>query len=58
MPPVADVELVDSTGAGDAFDAAYVHARLTGADPPAAAAAGNALAAATLGHRGAIARPG
>lgn len=58
VPPVADVEIVDSTGAGDAFDAAYLHARLTGADPPAAAAAGNALAGATLGHRGAIARPG
>jgi len=58
VPPVADVEIVDSTGAGDAFDAAYLHARLTGADLPAAAAAGNALAAATLGHRGAIARPG
>jgi 2-dehydro-3-deoxygluconokinase len=55
VPAVADVEIVDSTGAGDAFDAAYLHARLTGSDPPAAAAAGNALAAATLGHRGAIA---
>lgn len=56
VPPVADVEVVDSTGAGDAFDAAYIYARVTGAEPPAAAAAGNALAAATLGHRGAIAR--
>jgi 2-dehydro-3-deoxygluconokinase len=52
---LADVEIVDSTGAGDAFNAAYLHARVTGEDPPAAAAAGNALAAATLGHRGAIA---
>jgi 2-dehydro-3-deoxygluconokinase len=58
VPAVADVEIVDSTGAGDAFDAAYLHARITGSDPPAAAAAGNALAAATLGHRGAIARAG
>jgi 2-dehydro-3-deoxygluconokinase len=56
VAPVADVEIVDSTGAGDAFDAAYLHARMTGAEPPAAAAAGNALAAATLRHRGAIAR--
>jgi 2-dehydro-3-deoxygluconokinase len=55
---VPDVDIVDSTGAGDAFDAAYLYARLTGSDPPAAAAAGNALAAATLGHRGAIARSG
>jgi 2-dehydro-3-deoxygluconokinase len=58
VPALADVEIVDSTGAGDAFDAAYLHARLTGRDPPAAAAAGNALAARTLGHRGAIARHG
>jgi 2-dehydro-3-deoxygluconokinase len=56
VAPVADVEIVDSTGAGDTFDAAYLHARMTGAEPPAAAAAGNALAAATLRHRGAIAR--
>jgi 2-dehydro-3-deoxygluconokinase len=55
VPAVADVAIVDSTGAGDAFNAAYLHARVTGDDPPAAAAAGNALAAATLGHRGAIA---
>jgi 2-dehydro-3-deoxygluconokinase len=55
VPAQSGVEIVDSTGAGDAFDAAYLHARLTGEDPPAAAAAGNALAAATLGHRGAIA---
>jgi 2-dehydro-3-deoxygluconokinase len=58
VPAVSDVDIVDSTGAGDAFDAAYLHARLTGHDPPAAADAGNALAAATLGHRGAIARRG
>jgi 2-dehydro-3-deoxygluconokinase len=58
VPALPDVDIVDSTGAGDAFNAAYRHARIAGSDPPAAAAAGNALAAATLGHRGAIARAG
>jgi 2-dehydro-3-deoxygluconokinase len=58
VPALPDVDIVDSTGAGDAFNAAYLHARIAGSDPPAAAAAGNALAAATLGHRGAIARAG
>jgi 2-dehydro-3-deoxygluconokinase len=55
VPPAADVEVVDTTGAGDAFDAAYLHARIAGLDPAAAARDGNELAAVMLGHRGAIA---
>jgi 2-dehydro-3-deoxygluconokinase len=55
IAPEAEVEIVDTTGAGDAFDAGYLHARVAGLEPPAAAREGNELAAVVLGHRGAIA---
>jgi 2-dehydro-3-deoxygluconokinase len=50
--PVAEV--VDSTAAGDSFNAGYLAARLLGADPPAAADLGNRLAARVIAHPGAI----
>jgi 2-dehydro-3-deoxygluconokinase len=50
--PVATV--VDTTAAGDSFGAAYLAARLAGADPQAAARAGHRLAGAVIGQRGAI----
>ncbi|MFE2845661.1 carbohydrate kinase family protein [Streptomyces scopuliridis] len=53
VPPVP-ARAVDSTGAGDAFTGAFLAARLTGADPVAAAAAGcraGARAVATVGGR-------
>jgi 2-dehydro-3-deoxygluconokinase len=51
-PPVAGV--VDTTAAGDSFAAAYLTARLAGADPQGAARRGHSLAGAVVQHRGAI----
>jgi 2-dehydro-3-deoxygluconokinase len=45
---------VDTTAAGDAFNGAYLCARLAGKPPDEAAALGNRLAGAVIQHRGAI----
>jgi 2-dehydro-3-deoxygluconokinase len=50
--PASDV--VDTTAAGDSFAAAYLAARLAGAEPAVAAMAGHRLAGAVVRHRGAI----
>jgi 2-dehydro-3-deoxygluconokinase len=47
-------QVVDTTAAGDSFNAAYLAARLGGAPPEAAARAGHHLAAIVIQHRGAI----
>jgi 2-dehydro-3-deoxygluconokinase len=51
-PPAGKV--VDTTAAGDSFAAAYLAARLAGADPETAARCGHSLAGAVVQHRGAI----
>jgi 2-dehydro-3-deoxygluconokinase len=46
--------VVDSTAAGDSFNAGYLAARLLGAAPEAAARLGTRLAARVIAHRGAV----
>ena len=48
------VKAVDTTAAGDGFNAGYLAARLTGASPEQAARAGHRLAGAIVQHPGAI----
>ena len=50
----APIAVVDTTGAGDSFNAAYLAARLEGRPPAQAVAAGRRLAGAVVQHRGAI----
>jgi 2-dehydro-3-deoxygluconokinase len=52
VTPVTQV--IDTSGAGDSFNAAYLAARLRGATSDQAAEAGHRLAATVIGHHGAI----
>lgn len=54
VPPFLVREVVDTTAAGDSFNAGYLAARFGGAGPEDAAKNGSRLAAVVVQHRGAI----
>lgn len=54
LVPSQKVTVVDTTSAGDSFNAGFLAARLRGATPSQAAQAGHRLASAVIQHRGAI----
>ena len=54
VPGPTTVTPVDASGAGDAFNAAYLAARLTGETSHSAATAGHKLAAEVIQHPGAL----
>jgi 2-dehydro-3-deoxygluconokinase len=54
VPTTAVARVVDSTGAGDAWNGAFLYHLLQGAEPDAAAQAAHQAAAYKLAHRGAI----
>ena len=54
VPVPKTVKPVDTTAAGDAFNASYLAARLKGAEPKDAARAAHVLAAEVIRHRGAL----
>jgi 2-dehydro-3-deoxygluconokinase len=54
LAPRSAVRAVDTTGAGDAFNAAYLAARLAGRSSSEAARAGNMLAGEVVRYPGAI----
>ena len=54
LVPAKEAQVVDTTSAGDSFNAGYLASRLRGESATAAAAAGHRLASVVIQHRGAI----
>jgi len=54
VPVVAPVAVIDTTAAGDAFDAGYLASRSRGSDPVASTTSGHRVAARVVASRGAI----
>jgi 2-dehydro-3-deoxygluconokinase len=54
LQPEELVQVVDTSGAGDSFNAAYLSCRLAGQTPLRAAQAGNRLASWVIGQKGAV----
>ena len=54
VPIPRKVDALDTTAAGDSFNAGYLAARLKGQAPTAAAVQGHRLASEVIRHRGAI----
>ncbi|MEO3824892.1 sugar kinase [Actinomadura sp. B10D3] len=58
IPAVPDVKVTDTTAAGDAYNAAYLAARLQGTSRRESAEEATTLAAKVITHRGALLPPG
>jgi 2-dehydro-3-deoxygluconokinase len=57
VPAPTSGEVVDTTGAGDSFNGAYLSARIDGATPMEAAREGHRVAGVVIGHKGALVDP-
>ena len=57
VPILEEITPIDTTAAGDSFNAGFIHARFSGADLAEAVTCGHRLAAAVITQRGAIIPP-